>query len=109
MQGALMYKPLKDKIIVKPIPRIQSQLYIQTAEADTVGFVVAVSEESAKMGLSVGDKVHFGTLADDYKNEYLKWEPLEIDGERHLKMSWQDICFVVENEDWKHLHTSFGV
>jgi hypothetical protein len=50
------------------------------------------------MGVNVGDKVYFGTLAKDYKDEYLKFEPLILNDERHLKMSWQDICFVEEIE-----------
>ena len=56
-------KPIKDKIIVRPIPRIQSTLYVQTAEADTVGHIVAVGDEAAEEGLKVGDKIYFGTLA----------------------------------------------
>ena len=30
-------QPLKDKILVLPEPRIQSTLWIKTAEADTIG------------------------------------------------------------------------
>ena len=89
-----MYKPLRDKIIVKPLPRIKSDLYIQTAEADTIGHVVAVGPEAEDEGLKVGDKIYFGTLAKTYDNEYLKFDELTINGERHLKMSWQDVCFV---------------
>ena len=88
-------KPLRDKIIVKPEKRIQSSLYVQIAEADSVGYVIAVGPDAAKH-LNVGDKVYFGTLAKDYKDEYLKFEEIKINNERHLKMSWQDICFVVE-------------
>ena len=88
--------PLRDKIIVKPEKRLKSVLYIQTAETDSVGYVVAAGPDAIKEGLNVGDKVHFGTLAKDYKDEYLKFEELQIDNERHLKMSWQDICFVEE-------------
>lgn len=91
-----MLKPLRDKIIVKPIPRIQSTIFVQTAEADSVGFVVAAGPDALREGLNVGDKVYFGTIAKDYGDEYLKFEPIEIDGQRHLKMSWQDICFVEE-------------
>lgn len=91
-----MLKPLRDKIIVKPIPRIQSTIFVQTAEADTVGYVVAAGPDALREGLNVGDKVFFGTIAKDYGDEYLKFEPIEIDGQRHLKMSWQDICFVEE-------------
>ena len=89
-----MFKPLRDKIIVKPIPRLQSSLYIQSAEADTVGHVVAVGPEAEDEGLKVGDKIYFGTLAKEYDNEYLRFEELNLNGERHLKMSWQDVCFV---------------
>ena len=89
-----MFRPLRDKIIVKPLPRLQSSLYIQSAEADTIGHVVAVGPEAEDEGLKVGDKIYFGTLAKTYDNEYLKFEELNINGERHLKMSWQDVCFV---------------
>ena len=77
--------PLRDKIIVKPEKRIQSILYVQTAEADSVGYVVAVGPDAAKH-LNVGEKVYFGTLAKDYKDEYLKYEEIQINNQRHLKM-----------------------
>ena len=88
--------PLRDKIIVRPEKRLQRTLYIQTAEADSIGYVVAAGPDALKEGLNVGDKVYFGTLAKTYKDEYLKFEELTIENERHLKMSWQDICFVEE-------------
>ena len=93
-----MLKPLRDKIIVKPEQRFTSALLdlSQVKGADTVGHVVAVGPEAADVGLNIGDKVHFGTVAADAGNEYLKFEPVEIDGQRHLKMSWQDVCFVEE-------------
>lgn len=93
-------KPLKDKIIVKPAQRFTSEFLdlSQVEGVDTVGFVVAVGPEAEFIGLNVGDKVHFGTTAADAGNEYLKFETLEIDGQRHLKMSWQDVCFVEEVE-----------
>ena len=87
--------PLRDKIIVKPEKRIQSILYVQTAEADSVGYVVAVGPDAAKH-LNIGEKVYFGTFAKDYKDEYLKYEEIQINNQRHLKMSWQDIAFVEE-------------
>ena len=91
-------KPLRDKIIVKPEPRVKS-LILDTstmAEADSIGVVVAAGDDAVKQGLNIGDKVLFGTLAKDYSEEYLKFEELNLDGERHLKMSWQDICAVME-------------
>jgi len=91
-------KPIKDKIIVRPIPRIQSSLYVQTAEADTVGHIVAVGDEAAEEGLKVGDKIYFGTLAKDYKDEYLKYHNFKDGDEKFLVLSWQDVCFVEEQE-----------
>ena len=95
-----MLKPLRDKIIVKPEQRFKSEFLdlSQVQGVDTVGFVVAFGPEAADVGLNIGDKVHFGTVAADAGNEYLKFEPVEIDGARHLKMSWQDVCFVEEPE-----------
>jgi co-chaperonin GroES (HSP10) len=92
----MMFKPLRDKIIVRPEQRIKSELWVKTAEADTVGYITAVGDEAAAEGLKVGDKVYFGTLAKDYQNEYLKFDTITIDDQRHLRMSWQDICFVEE-------------
>jgi co-chaperonin GroES (HSP10) len=95
-----MLKPLRDKIIVRPERRFQSEFLdlSQVQGVDTVGYVIAVGPEAEFIGLNVGDKVHFGTTAADVGNEYLKFEPVEIDGKRHLKMSWQDVCFVEEEE-----------
>lgn len=92
--------PLRDKIIVKPSQRFQSALLdlSQMQGADTKGIVIAAGPEAIQQGLKVGDLVHFGTVAHEAGEEYLKFEPLEIDGARHLKMSWQDICFVEEAE-----------
>lgn len=91
-------KPLRDKIIVKPIPRVKS-LILDTstiAEAESIGIVIAAGDDALFQGVNVGDRIMFGTLARDYKDEYLKFEELNLDGERHLKMSWQDICAVIE-------------
>ena len=93
-----MYKPLNDKILVKPEQRFKSDFLdlSQVQGVDTVGIVVAASDESLRQGLNVGDKIHFGTVAHDAEDEYLKFEPVMIDGVKHLKMSWQDVCFVEE-------------
>ena len=91
-----MIKPLRDKIIVRPERRIKSDLWIQTAEADTVGYVLAVGDEAAEEVLKVGDKIYFGTLAKEYKDEYLKFTDLKDGDERIIVMSWQDVCFVEE-------------
>ena len=96
-----MIKPLRDKIIVKPEQRFKSELLdlTQMQGVDTKGIVVAAGPEALDQGLNIGDKVHFGTVAADAGNEYLKFEPLILNGEKHLKMSWQDVCFVEEPEN----------
>ena len=93
-----MIKPLRDKLFVKPIQRIESELWIQTAEAPTVGHITALSDEAAEQGLSVGDKIYFGTLAKDYKDEYLKYQELKDQDDQLIVMSWKDVCFVEEVE-----------
>jgi co-chaperonin GroES (HSP10) len=93
-------QPLRDKILVRPEKRTLSDtLYIQSAEADSRGVVVAVGPEAEAEGLNVGDRITFGTFAKQYKDEYLKFEEIKHNEERLLKMSWQDVCFVMEEEN----------
>lgn len=89
-------QPLRDKILVRPEKRIKSTLYVQSAEADSRGTVVAVGPDAQAEGLNVGDFITFGTFHKDYKDEYLKFEEIKHNDERLLKMSWQDVCFVME-------------
>lgn len=93
-----MYKPLKDKVIVKPETRFKSDFLdlSQMEGAETTGYITAVGDEAAKHDLKVGDKVHFGTIAYTSKDEYLKYHDFKEGKERFLVMSWQDICFVEE-------------
>ena len=93
-----MIKPLRDKLFVKPIQRLQSELWLQTAEAPTVGHITALGDEAVEQGLSVGDKIYFGTLAKDYKDEYLKYQELKDQDDQLIVMSWKDVCFVEEVE-----------
>ena len=81
-----MIKPLRDKIFVKPIKRIQSTLYIQSAEADTVGYITAVGDEAADEGLKVGDKVLYG-----------KWGGTEVkvNGQEFIIMKETDIMGII--------------
>jgi co-chaperonin GroES (HSP10) len=91
-------KPLRDKIIVKPEQRFKSDLLdlSKVEGAFTTGHVVALGDEALLNGLNVGDKVHFGTVANTAKDEYLKFEPLKLGDDTFLKMSWQDVVFVEE-------------
>jgi co-chaperonin GroES (HSP10) len=90
-------QPLRDKILVRPEKRLVSDtLYIQSAEVDSRGTVIAVGPDAQAEGLNVGDRITFGTFAKEYKDEYLKFEEIKHNDERLLKMSWQDVCFVME-------------
>ena len=91
-------KPLRDKIIVKPEVRFKSEvLDLSKVEGyPTTGHVVALGNEAERMGLRMGDKVHFGTIAGTAKDEYLKFEPIKLGEDTCLRMSWQDICAVEE-------------
>jgi co-chaperonin GroES (HSP10) len=90
-------QPLRDKILVRPEKRLVSDtLYIQSAEVDSRGTVIAVGPDAQAEGLNVGDRITFGTFAKEYKDEYLKFEEIKHNDERLLKMSWQDVCFVIE-------------
>jgi putative ABC transport system permease protein len=48
------------------------------------------------LGLKMGDRVRFGNNGKEYKDEYLKFEPLKLGEDQCLKMSWMDVCFVEE-------------
>ena len=96
-------KPLNDKVVVKPIERIKSELIaVIMDEKDNMGTVMAVGPgkrlENGKreeMPIEVGSIVRFGHMGND---EYLKYQEYFENGERYLIMSWQDVCFITEKE-----------
>ena len=96
------FKPLSDKIVVKPQARVKSSiLQVVMNEADNMGTVVAVgpgkkisATKREPMPVSVGDFVRFGTMGKESKEEYLKYHEHYENGERYLIMSWQDICWI---------------
>lgn len=97
------FKPLGDKIIVRPDVRVLSDvIYVNNKEAENMGTVVAVgpgkklsADRREAMPISVGARIRFGTMNDDPKEEYLKFTPITHNGEKCVLMSWQDVCFVV--------------
>jgi len=98
-------KPLADKIVVKPDVRVLSSvLIVENKEYDNQGTVVAVGPgkringRRQEMPVQVGQYVRFGTMSDNSKDEYLKYQEYFTNGERYLIMSWQDVCFVQERE-----------
>ena len=98
-------KPLGDKIVVRPDKRIlSSTLIVQNKEYDNMGTVVAVGPgkkikgRREDMPVEVGQYVRFGTMSDNPKDEYLKYQEYFTNGERYLIMSWQDVCFITDGE-----------
>jgi co-chaperonin GroES (HSP10) len=96
-------KPLNDKIVVKPDKRVLSSvILVENKEVDNMGVVVAVGPgkkvngRREAMPVEVGQHVRFGTMNDNGKDEYLKYQEYFTNGERYLIMSWQDVCFVTE-------------
>jgi co-chaperonin GroES (HSP10) len=98
-------KPLGDKIVVRPDKRIlSSTLIVENKEYDNMGTVVAVGPGKKVKGrredmpVEVGQYVRFGTMSDNPKDEYLKYQEYFTNGERYLIMSWQDVCFITDGE-----------
>jgi chaperonin GroES len=100
----MIIKPFGDKILVKPIEREKSIIpgFVMNEEYNT-GEVVAVGPgKKIKEGkydimpVSVGDRIRFGVMG---KDEYLKFQPVMHNNEKHLLMSWQDVCFIEEQEN----------
>lgn len=96
-----MIKPLRDRILVKPIERTKSDiLAVIMQENPNMGEVVAVGPgEYDKKGrrvpnpCEVGQKIRYGTTG-----EYLTFQEVDHEGEKFLMMSWKDVCWV-ENEN----------
>ena len=97
----MLLKPLHDKIVVKPIERVKSNLiHVIMDEKDNMGTVVAIGPgkkltngRREAMPIEVGSFVRFGHMGRD---EYLGYTEYFEDNERYLVMSWQDVCFKQE-------------
>ena len=101
------FRPLADKIIVRPDVRVLSKvILVDNKEAENMGTVVAVgpgqklsSERREEMPIEIGQRVRFGTMNDNPKEEYLKFTAVTHNGEKCLIMSWQDICWAEGQND----------
>ena len=86
-----MLRPLRDKIVVRPVERKQSEvLAVVSSEQYSIGEVVAAGPKAD--GVRVGERIRFGTDAG-----YLTY-PVWIaeNGEKLLVMAQADVCFVEE-------------
>ena len=101
------FRPLADKIIVRPDVRVLSDVIIvNNKEAENMGTVVAVgpgkklsSVKREVMPVEVGQRIRFGTMNDDPKEEYLKFTKIKHQGEDCLLMSWKDVAWITEGEN----------
>ena len=97
-------RPLADRVIVKRVEnetKTASGIVIpdSAAEKPDQGEVLAVGPgkkingKRQEMPIQVGARVRFGTMNDDAKEEYLKFQEYRHENTKYLIMDWQDICF----------------
>ena len=97
-------KPMNDKIVVKPdVRELSSVIIVNNKEVENMGTVIAVGPgkkllngRREDMPVEVGARIRFGTMNEDRGEEYLKYFKYEENGTKYLVMSWQDVCFVEE-------------
>ena len=83
-----MFKPLRDKILVRPIERKASEvLDVVTSDKYSMGEVVRVGPKA--LGVQPGERIRFGT-----SENYLTYPEYVEDGKRYLILSEADICWV---------------
>lgn len=88
----MKFRPLRDRIAVKPVERVKSNIIeVVMDEVTNMGTVVAVGPEAAKNGIEIDQFIRFGTMGND---EYLKYPEYWEDNEKYLIMSWKDVAFI---------------
>ena len=100
-----MLRPLRDRIVVRPIERVKSQVIdVIMDELPNIGEVLAVGPgEIDKKGrlipnpIKIGQRIRFGGAED-----YLSYPRFEDNGEELIVMSWKDVCFVEADDAKNH-------
>ena len=100
-----MLRPLRDRIVVRPIERVKSQVIdVIMEELPNIGEVLAVGPgEIDKKGrlipnpIEIGQRIRFGGAED-----YLSYPRFEDNGEELIVMSWKDVCFVEADDAKNH-------
>ena len=100
-----MLRPLRDRIVVRPIERVKSQVIdVIMDELPNIGEVLAVGPgEIDKKGrlipnpIEIGQRIRFGGMED-----YLSYPRFEDNGEELIVMSWKDVCFVEADNAKNH-------
>jgi chaperonin GroES len=100
-----MLRPLRDRIVVRPIERVKSEVIdVIMEELPNIGEVLAVGPgEIDKKGrlipnpIEIGQRIRFGGMED-----YLSYPRFEDNGEELIVMSWKDVCFVEADDAKNH-------
>lgn len=86
-----MLRPLRDRIVVKPIVRqISDVIHVQNREKFNRGTIVAVGPKVKDA--QVGDFVVYGN------GTYLEWPTHRVDDQDYQLIQEADICMVVEEQ-----------
>jgi co-chaperonin GroES (HSP10) len=86
-----MLKPLRDRVVVKPIVReLSTIIHVNNTEPFNEGTVVAIGPLVDQT--KVGDFIKYGN------GDYLNWPVQKIDGQDYQIIQEADICAVVEND-----------
>jgi co-chaperonin GroES (HSP10) len=84
-----MFKPLNDRVLVRPTVRNLSDIiYVNNKEPFNEGTVVAIGPEVYEA--QVGDFIKYGN------GDYLNWPTHKIEGQDYQIIQEADICAVVE-------------
>jgi co-chaperonin GroES (HSP10) len=84
-----MLKPLRDRVVVKPLTRNLSDIiYVNNKEPFNEGTIVAVG--AMVTDCKVGDFIKYGN------GDYLNWPVHRIDDQDYQIIQEADICAVVE-------------
>jgi len=84
-----MLKPLRDRVVVKPLVRnISDIIYVDNKEPFNEGTIVAIGPLVDQA--AVGDFIKYGN------GDYLNWPVQRIDGQDYQIIQEADICAILE-------------
>jgi co-chaperonin GroES (HSP10) len=87
-----MFKPLRDRVVVKPqVRQLSDLIYIDNKEPFNEGTIVAIGP--LVTDVAVGDFIKYGN------GDYLNWPTQMENGQDYQIIQEADICAVVEYEN----------
>jgi len=85
-----MFKPLRDRVVVKPqVRNISDIIYVNNKEPFNEGTIVAIGP--LVEDVQIGDFIKYGN------GDYLTWPTQKVDGQDYQIIQEADICAVVED------------